>query len=481
MLMTENELIKLIEKIINLRSETTNVEIKKAKYGCPEALYDTLSSFSNTSGGVIIFGIDEKNGYKIEGIDNPDELKKKVTEQCLSMEPAVRPLFTLVKIEGKTICSAEIPELDSFSKPCYYKGKGKNRGSYIRVGDADLPMTDFEIHSFETFKYKTEDELRTKDRVDASILNTILIDGYIAKLINKKSNLLNVEKNKILQLEGIIDKNNNPTLCGVLNFGSLPQMFSPNLDIVAVKCATNVYGEENADGIRFIDNKRIDGTISNILQQTLAFIQNNTKKSTYINPNTGLREDRCEYPLKAIREIILNALIHRDYSIFTENDPIRVEIYNDRIEISNPGGLYGRLKIDELGKVKSDVRNPYIASILEILEVTENRYSGIPTIYNEMKKAKLMAPKFENQRGVFKVTLYNSNIEESMNYEFIDKVKEVCKQPRTKDYLAKEFGFDEKHPSYFINNYIEPLIEKGILKYTIPDKPKSKNQKIVIA
>ena len=77
MLMTENELIKLIEKIINLRSETTNVEIKKAKYGCPEALYDTLSSFSNTSGGVIIFGIDEKNGYKIEGIDNPDELQKK--------------------------------------------------------------------------------------------------------------------------------------------------------------------------------------------------------------------------------------------------------------------------------------------------------------------------------------------------------------------------------------------------------------------
>ena len=62
-----------------------------------------------------------------------------------------------------------------------------------------------------------------------------------------------------------------------------------------------------------------------------------------------------------------------------------------------------------------------------------------------------------------------------------DKIIEICKNPRTKEFLAKELGFDEKHPAYFINSYVKPLIEKGILKYTIPNKPKSKNQKIVIA
>jgi ATP-dependent DNA helicase RecG len=477
--MTENELIDLIKNILKLRCETSKIELKKAKYGCPESLYDTLSSFSNTSGGVIVFGIDEKNNYKIEGIDNPQELQKKVTEQCLSMEPVVRPLFTVIQFDEKTICSAEIPEIDSFSKPCYYKGKGKNKGSYIRVGDADLPMTDYEIHSYEAFRYKTEDELRTKERVDFSFLNSNLIDSYISKLIEKKSNLINIEKKQILQLEGIIDKNNLPTICGILNFGTLPQMFSPNLDIVAVRCATNNYGEENLDGIRFIDNKRIDGTISSMLQQALSFIQNNTRKSTFINPNTGLREDKTEYPIKALREIILNALIHRDYSIYTENDPIRIEIYDDRIEISNPGGLYGRLTMDELGSVRSDIRNPYMASILETLDITENRYSGIPTIYNEMKKANLLAPKFEDNRGVFKVTLYNSKANEKINDEITTKIIEKCKQPRSKDYLAKEFGFDEKHPAYFINTFIKPLIEKGVLKYTIPNKPKSKNQRIV--
>lgn len=217
-----------------------------------------------------------------------------------------------------------------------------------------------------------------------------------------------------------------------------------------------------------------------MLQQSLAFIQNNIKKSTYVNPVTLKREDISEYPIKALRKIILNAIIHRDYSIYTENDPIRIEIYDDRIEVSNPGGLYGRLSIDDLGSSRSDIRNPYIASILEILEITENRYSGIPTIYNEMKKMNLLPPKFEDNRGVFKVTLYNSKIVSELTNEISKKIIELCNNPRTKEFLAKELGFDEKHPSYFINNYVKPLIDKGILKYTIPNKRKSKNQRIII-
>ncbi len=478
--MTENDLVELVKQVLNMKCETQNIELKTAKQGCPENLYDTLSSFSNTKGGTIIFGIDEKHGYKIVGVDDAQSLQKKVIEQSLSMEPVVRPLFTVIKYDDKIICSAEIPEMDSFSKPCFYKGKGKSKGSYIRVGDADLPMTEYEIHSFEAFKFKTEDELRTKERVDSSFLNNVLLDGYLAKLINKKMGLINFDKNKILQLEGIIDKNGQPTLCGILNFGSLPQIFSPNLDIVAVKCVTNNYGEEDENGIRFADNKRIDGTLSSMLQQALSFILNNTKKATYINPVTGKREDKDEYPLKALREIILNALIHRDYSQYTENDPIRIEVYEDRIEVTNPGGLYGRLSIDQLGMIRSDIRNPYIASLLETMEVTENRYSGIPIIYEEMKKANLLPPKFEDDRGVFKVTLYNAKIKEEKE-SITDKIIDICNKPRTKEFLAKEFGFDEKHPAYFINSYIKPLIEKGILKYTIPDKPKSKNQKIVVA
>lgn len=475
--MQTKELINLIDNIVSLKTETNNIEFKKAKDGVPENLYDTFSSFSNTSGGIIIFGVDEKNNYDICGITNPDIFQKKITEQSLMMEPKIRPIITICEYDGKIIASAEIPELDVFNKPCYYSGKGKMKGSYIRVGDADLPMTDYEIYSFDAFKYKTEDELRSKERIEKDIFNEISINSFLDKIIAVKPNLINLNRDTILKMNGIIDKNNYPTVCGILNFGKYPQIFSPNLDIVAVRCSTNEYGVEDQNGIRFLDNKRLDGTISEMLKLAISFVINNIKKATRIN-DSGIREDVLEYPIKAIREIILNALIHRDYSIHTENEPIRLTIFDDRIEISNPGGLYGRLSLDELGKVHSDIRNPFIASILEILEVTENRYSGIPTIYAEMKKAGLMEPKFESVRGTFKVTLYNSKKTDIINDNFVSKIKAYCKTPRTKESLAKFFGYDEKHPAYFINSYVIPLIEQGILAYTIPSKPRSKNQKI---
>ena len=190
------------------------------------------------------------------------------------------------------------------------------------------------------------------------------------------------------------------------------------------------------------------------------------------------RKDVSEYPIKAIREIFLNALIHRDYSIHTGNEPVRIEMYPDRIEIFNPGGLYGRLSIDELEKTKGDVRNPFMAAALEILSQTENRYSGIPTIYAEMKKAGLPESNSEDLRGTFKVTLYNKK---AVNNDLQSKIIDFCRKPRTKAVLAKEFVFDEHHPSYFINNYVIPLITEGKLLYTITEKPKSKNQQIVVA
>ncbi len=475
--MLKNDLKNLISGILSLNTETNNIEFKKAKDGVPENLYDTFSSFSNTSGGIIIFGIDEKNNYDICGISNPDILQKKITEQSLMMEPKIRPIITICEYNEKIIASAEIPELDVFNKPCYYSGKGKMKGSYIRIGDADLSMTDYEIYSLDAFKYKTEDELRSKERIEKDIFNEISINAYLDKIISIKPNLINLDKDTILKMNGIVDKKDYPTICGILNFGKYPQMFSPNLDIVAVKCSSDEYGVEDQNGIRFLDNKRLDGTISEMLKLAISFVINNIKKATKIN-NQGIREDVLEYPIKAIREVILNALIHRDYSIHTENDPIRLTIFNDRIEVTNPGGLYGRHSIDELGKAHSNIRNPFIASILEVLEITENRYSGIPTIYAEMKKAGLMEPKFENIRGTFKVTLYNSKKDDVIDAELISKIKGYCKLPRTKESLANFFGYDEKHPAYFINTCIVPLIEKGILAYTIPNKPKSKNQKI---
>ena len=146
--MLPEELNRLVDRIVHHRCEMQNVELKKAEKGTPERLYDTLSGFSNQSGGgVIVFGIDEKNDFAVVGVYDAQDLQVKVTNYAQQMEPAVRPVFTVTDVAGKQVVSAEIPECDINQKPCYYKGAGKLRGSYVRVGEADLPMTEYDVYS----------------------------------------------------------------------------------------------------------------------------------------------------------------------------------------------------------------------------------------------------------------------------------------------------------------------------------------------
>ena len=106
------------------------MEIKAANKGCPKRLFDTLSSFSNQDdGGTIIFGVDESDDYKECGVYDSHDLQKKINEQCLQMEPVVRPLLTVVEKDGKSFVSAEIPGIDVADRPCFYSGKGRLKGS----------------------------------------------------------------------------------------------------------------------------------------------------------------------------------------------------------------------------------------------------------------------------------------------------------------------------------------------------------------
>src|SRR5699024_1079404 len=139
-------------------------------------------------------------------------------------------------------------------------------------------------------------------------------------------------------------------------------------------------GHVDAQGTRFTDTKRIEGTLPDMLDGALAFVRTNMRIATRIDPETGERNDAPQYPMDAVREAVLNALIHRDYSFHTEGMPIQLVMYTDRLEIINPGGLYGRLTVDRLGQAQPDTRNPALVTAMETLGKTENRYSGIPTI-----------------------------------------------------------------------------------------------------
>ena len=194
-----------------------------------------------------------------------------------------------------------------------------------------------------------------------------------------------------------------------------------------------------------------------------------------IDPATGKRADQTEYPLLAIREAVLNALIHRDYSPYTEGTPIQINFFSDRLEIHSPGTLYGRMTVEQLGIARPDLRNPALAVMAETLLKAENRYSGIPTIRNEMAKAGLPPPVFENRRNEFVVTLYNHAGDAPTTTKSENALAGFCAVPRTRQEIAGFLGIGVT--PYMMNQYVHPLLEKGILKMTLPDKPKSRNQK----
>lgn len=473
--MTSEELLALIDRVVCSRAEFQNIELKAAKKGCPEKLYDTLSSFSNRDdGGIIIFGIDEKNNFEKCGVYDLQDIQQKITEQCNVMIPKVRPLFSYAERLGIQFCSVEIPSLDITERPCYYSGRGRLTGSYVRVGTNDERMTEYEIYSYEAYRKKYQDDIRPVPRVSEGGINQIAFNRYIDTLSENKPNLSKLSKSQISELMSLTI-NGEYTLAATLLFGLYPQAFFPQLCIIATALPGDIVGEIGENLERFTDNVRIEGTIQDILSQALAFVRKNTKTKTIIDPSTGERRDVSDYPITAIREIILNALVHRDYSIHTEGMPIQLQIFSNRIEVTNPGGLYGRISLNQLGRVQPDTRNPMLATALEVLKITENRYSGIPTICREMREFGLPMPQFEDSRGSFKVTLWGEKAAGSKRTITDKDILSFCSVARTRQEIADFLGI--KSVAYAMKTYILPLISDKRILLSNPNHPKSPDQK----
>lgn len=506
--MNQSDIIEKIEFIQKFKTETVELETKKANVDFPKKCYDTVSSFSNKHGGIIIFGIDEDNDFEITGVYDINDLQKQISALCSdAMEPIVRPEFLPIEYKGKKILAVEIQEMLQNQKPCYYKPRGLIKGSYTRVGDRDEVMTNYEIYALQSYKDGIREDIRPNKRATVEDLNREDLEAFLKKVKEEKPNFSKSSEDKILKLCGITDNNDGniyPTLAGTMVFGDNPQAYYPQLFIACAVIPGTELGDVGEIGQRFDDNKRVEGTIEQMLEETLIFLRKNMKTKVIIDSKTGKREDIPEYPMLALREAIANALIHRDYSLQTENAFIEVYMYDDRIVIQNPGALYGMNKIDKLGTdTIMESRNSMLVRILESKgSVIENRHSGIPTMRNEMRKMNLPEPEFIEERGSFKVIFRNSNIDniqvtdqvsgqvsdqvgdqvENRTVNSLDfhkqRVKEFCIEPKSAKEINDYLGISSR--SYVRINIIKPMIEEGILEYTNPQNITASNQKYVV-
>lgn len=479
--MIEKELYELINRIQRQECEEQTIEVKAARLGCPEKLYDTISAFANQDdGGTFVFGLDEKQDFAKVGVYDAQDLQKRVMEYCEQMTPVVRPVFTVCGEGNMVFVSAEIPPLDVTERPCFKTAKGRLHGSYIRVGDADKPMTEYEVYSYEAYRKKYQDDIRSVDRASLSALDTAKVEEYLLRRRLNRPNLAAMDAQQLYELTGIT-REGTITLAALMLFGVYPQAYFPQLGIIATSVPGTEMGLLDQEGRRFTDSRRIEGTIPEMLEGALAFVRSNMQVSTTVDPQTGQRVDRPQYPMDAVRELVLNALVHRDYSIHTEGMPIQVTLFSDRLEIKNPGGLYGRLTLDQLGKVQPDARNPLLITAMEALGQTENRYSGIPRVRHAMEEMGLPQPAFSNQRGDFSVCLYNK-MKAAPVHNADDDADErgllaFCAIPRTRSEIIDYLGISSAQ--YALRRYLDPLVEAGLIDMTLPEKPKSPSQQYI--
>ncbi len=409
--MDKDAILKLIKEAVKLNTETPKVEFKDGRSGVPRKAWETVSSFSHSpGGGIIVFGVTESKDKKLEiaGVDNIAVLQENFSNLVSNeMSAVIRPDYHIFEINGKNILAVYIPECPEQFKPCYYKPAGMPNGACIRDGNTDRKMTDEEmrrlIENSKKLKFDSliaEGTLLT-DLSDEKILNLLIQSGKRTKR-DTSSNEINFELLKNLGIADDFDGVKAPTIGGFLIFAKGRPQDKQNFSRYLVRCVKYKGSSVTTD---IIDSMEIDGTLDAQIENIQKFILRNIRKSAKIVETK--RVEMYEYPEKAIREIVANAVIHRDYKI-TETYT-QINLFEDRIEVFNPGCLPPGVTVGNIKDAQVS-RNEIIAARLKELDYLEEYGRGIDIVFNQMKEWGLLPPVFKNTTNSFKVILMGEEL-----------------------------------------------------------------------
>jgi ATP-dependent DNA helicase RecG len=412
----QDEVVELVGQARMAGTDSVAIEIKKAAGGAPKGLPETVSAFSNGGGGLIVLGVDEQAGFVPVPIQ-PQALADALAGACAdSVEPAVRAHIEVVDLEGMPVVAAVIPPMNAKMRPCYVKTQGMERGSYIRAHDGDRHLTTYEVHLLVSGRGQPRDDAEPVEGATTGDLDQTALERLVTRLRDRRGPAFErADQADILRMAGVSPRGGAPgqvTLAGLFALGRYPQEFFPQLNVTFVSYPT-VSGRMMADGTRFLENASLDGSIPDMVAGLVDVV---TRHMTRRSVMVGIgREDRWEYPVEAVRELAVNALMHRDYHPLSQGMQVRVEMYPDRLVFSNPGGVFGAAAPAQLleGSVYSS-RNAVLARLLEDVElprttrtVCENRGSGLKSVAEELGAAGLQPARFHLSVGLFTVELRN--------------------------------------------------------------------------
>ncbi len=354
-----------------------------------ESLAKEISAFSNMKGGTVWIGI-EDNG-EITGITDV-KIEERIINICRNLlEPSVLPEIKSHIVENKfKIMELIIPKGDY--KP--YKVKGQNR-IYIRVGSVSIEPSIPELIRLLQAGGQYQYEISSVPGTNLGDFDLLRFREYCGKYRNTEFNESVIVS--MLQNLQLMDKEMSLTVTGLLFFGNQIEIRFPQIGI-------QMFHFEGTDrSADMIDQAEINAPIPECIIAAVKFVQSNSKVKGIFTEDSLIRQDIMEFDHFVIRELIVNAFCHRDWSIFGQK--IRLSIFSDRLEIFSPGGLPNTLTFQNALSGVSYYRNPLISQICRDYGIAEKAGRGIEKIMKRCKEQNLPVPDFRCEPEFINVTL----------------------------------------------------------------------------
>lgn len=388
-----------MEEIVH--GESKNVEFKETLPDKSEKYMKTIIAFANTQGGQLIVGVNDVT-REVTGVDMDsvfkimDRITNAVSDSCT---PQIVPDITFQTIEGKTIVVVYVAP--GANRPYYMKSRGKEGGTYIRVAGTSRQADADKIKELEL---ELEGARISWDE--------LICVGYEVKenAIKKLCRDMNRYRNEMQQRKGNAEKLQQVTRAQLLNWNVIKKTEDGYLasNAFALLTGKHFYYSRTqcavfagTDRGEFIDKKEYDGPLYGQIEEAYAFVLRNIRRSAKVE---GLiRREGHELPPDAIREMIINAHCHRN---FLDNSCVQVALYDDRLEVTSPGGLCYGLTLEEAISGRSKQRNRIVAEVFNQMGLIEAWGTGLRNIRKAAKEYSLPEPQFIEMTGTFRVNLF---------------------------------------------------------------------------
>lgn len=385
--------------------ESANIEFKVEVPKKSEKYMKSVVAFANTAGGKIFIGVDDKT-HEIVGVDKDevfkimDNITNTISDICY---PQIFPNIGVNTIDGKSIIVIEI--YPGARRPYYIKSLGKEAGTYIRVSGTSRPADEAILKDLEL--------QGTNHSFDEMVCVEQKYDAYKAEALCAaiKKYMVQAAKTK-----GEKDKVKDVTVQNLVNWGVLKNLegaLVPTNAFVLLTDNTFPFAKiqcalfKGTERVVFIDKRDFDGPLYEQIEEAYDFVLKHINLGAEIN---GLvRNDSYELPTVAIREAVVNAVTHRN---FLDRACVQVAVYDDRVEITSPGMLYGGLTIEQIKEGGSKIRNRCIAEVFSRMKIIESWGTGIKRMFSSCKEYGIREPELLEIGDSFRVNLYRPSYNE---------------------------------------------------------------------